>query len=147
MYTEPLPPNVDGAFSIIRIALILLPNALEISWLVVWIAAECPKPLNSTVWAAFSIRSSVEFALIIPNTGESFSLVIGSLGPISLTSQTKIWTSSATLKPACSAIQVAFLPGTMLFNLASFTFSLYAVAPNMNCSSFFFSSALQKCTW
>ncbi len=90
MYTEPIPPNVDGAFSIIRIAFTRLPNSTVISWFVVWIAAEWPKPLNSTEASALLIPSSVLSARSMAKTGDNFSLVIGSLGPISLHSTTII---------------------------------------------------------
>ena len=123
LYTDPIPPNVDGAFSMIRIALHACPNFLEISWSSVWIAAEWPKPLNSTIAAALAIPSSVLLAFKIANTGDNFSLVNGSFGPTSLHSAQIICVSAGTLNPACSAIHSAGLPTTFGFNLAWATLS------------------------
>ena len=40
---------VEGELQITRIALTALPNSLVNSSSAVWIAAECPRPLNSTI--------------------------------------------------------------------------------------------------
>ena len=128
----------------IRIALHACPNLLDNSWSSVWIAAECPNPLNSTIWVDFKIPSSVLLAFKIANTGDNFSLVNGSFGPTSAHSAQIICVSSGTLIPACSAIHVAGLPTTFGFNLAAFTLSEYAAAPNINCSNLAFSSLFTK---
>ena len=49
LYTSPIPPKVDGEFQMIRIAFISVPKRFARASSFVWIAAECPRPLNSTI--------------------------------------------------------------------------------------------------
>ena len=103
--------------------------------------------MNATIAADLAIPSSVEVAFNTANTGDNFSLVNGSFGPTSLHSASKIWVSSGTLNPACSAIQVAGLPTTAALTVpTSLTLSLYASAPNIYFSSLAFSSAFTQYT-
>ena len=129
LYTSPIPPKVDGAFQITRIALTSRPKSLASCSLRVWIAAEWPKPWNSTIWRDLAIPSSVFSDFNTAMIGESFSRVNGSFGPTSATSAARILVPSGTLKPACSAIQAAGLPTISAFNLPSAQFLLLAFTP------------------
>ena len=146
LYTSPMPPKVEGEFQITRMAFTRSPKVLASASSAVWMAAEWPRPSNSTICSANFKPSSVESALSMASTGESFSRVSGSLGPTSLHSATRILVFSGTLKPACSAIQAAGLPTTAAFNLAPPQLLLPAFTPKMNSSSSAFSFLLTKYT-
>jgi len=67
----------------------------------VWMAAEWPRPLNSSIATAMFRPSSRELALSTASTGESFSRVRGSCGPTpSGVSASSTDVSSGTEKPA-----------------------------------------------
>ena len=107
-------------------------------------AAECPKPWNSTICSALIKPSSVLSAFNSANTGESFSRVNGSFTPTSLHSANKILVFAGTLKPACSAIHAAGLPTTAAFSFAIEQLLLLAFAPKINSSSNAFSFLLTR---
>ena len=77
-------------------------------------------------------------------TGDNFSRVNGSFSPTSLHSAAKIFVSSGTEKPACSAIQTADLPTISGFNLAPAQFLLLAFTPKQKSSKRAFSFLLTK---
>ena len=60
----------------------------------------------------------MELAFSNASTGDSFSRDSGSCTPGFSTSAIKIDVFGSTLKPACSAIQAAFLPATAPFSFA-----------------------------
>ena len=101
----PMPPKVEGEFQMILQALMRLPNSRTRSSFWVWMAAEWPVPLNMTICSALETPSSTLSAFNMARTGESFSLVSGSLGPTSLHSAMMMEHLGSTSKPACWAIQ------------------------------------------
>ena len=127
-----------------RMALTALPNSLVNSWSAVWIAAEWPRPLNSTIWRALLIPSSRLSDFKTAMTGDNFSRVNGSFSPTSLHSAARILVPSGTEKPACSAIHAAGFPTMSAFNFAPAQFLLLAFTPKQNSSRRAFSFLLTK---
>ena len=141
-----MPPKVEGEFQITRSALTREPNVLTNSSSAVWMAAECPKPSKATISSANFKPCSVESALIMAKTGESFSRVSGSFGPTSRHSAMMMLVFSGTLNPACSAIHAAGLPTTAELSFAPPQLAQFAVTPKINSSSMAFSFLLAKYT-
>ena len=141
---SPMPPSDDGALQITRIALTRLPNSTVRASSCVWIAAEWPRPSNSTIFSASVMPSSVEDARSTARTGHSFSRVSGSCGPTPDTSARITDVSAGTVKPACSAIHTGDLPTTAGLSLAPAQFSPSASTPKTKRSSFAFSAGVVR---